>query len=176
MTWDGVTESTGQRGAPGRLRGNWISERQMSPYYRKLREAWGDDLLLIPAVAAVIHGDEQELLLVRNRDGLWNLPAGAVEPGESPVEAIRREVREETGFICESATLAAVCGGEGFRYTYPNSHEVECVVIVYQCVVGASGPVQDVDEIVETRFFSREDCPDLPLPYDMDLLFPNGAG
>lgn len=41
------------------------------------------------------------VLTVRQRGGpfkdLWLLPGGGLEPGESPEEAVRREVREETG-------------------------------------------------------------------------------
>ena len=40
------------------------------------------------------------LLIRRGHDphrGLWSLPGGRIEPGESPEEAVVREVREETG-------------------------------------------------------------------------------
>src|SRR5579875_1632658 len=50
-------------------------------------------------------GEQVEVLLVkpggpywRNRDvGAWMIPKGAVEPGESPLEAAVREFEEETG-------------------------------------------------------------------------------
>lgn len=40
--------------------------------------------------------------------GLWYLPAGRMEPGESIVAAMRREVKEETGLECEAVTLLAL--------------------------------------------------------------------
>jgi 8-oxo-dGTP diphosphatase len=55
----------------------------------------------VAAKAAIFRG-EQILLLHRSLDaadpGIWDLPGGAVEPGESLARAARREVREETGF------------------------------------------------------------------------------
>src|SRR5688572_20169939 len=55
---------------------------------------------VVPCVGAVVHDAHGRLLLVRRgRDphrGRWSLPGGRVEPGESPEQAIEREVREET--------------------------------------------------------------------------------
>jgi 8-oxo-dGTP diphosphatase len=61
----------------------------------------GDPTPVVPCVGAVIHDVRGRLLLVRRgRDphrGRWSLPGGRVETGESPEQAIEREVREETG-------------------------------------------------------------------------------
>ena len=38
----------------------------------------------------------------------WYLPAGRMEEGESIVEAMRREVKEEAGFDCKPITLVLV--------------------------------------------------------------------
>ena len=47
--------------------------------------------------------DKQRILLVRQfrlpaLQDLWELPAGKLDPGEQPLEAAKRELREETGF------------------------------------------------------------------------------
>lgn len=57
-------------------------------------------------VAAILVDDE-DLLLVRRasppHEGLWTLPGGRIEAGETAVEAVVRELREETGLdgICD---------------------------------------------------------------------------
>ncbi|MDX6768453.1 MAG: NUDIX domain-containing protein [Elusimicrobiota bacterium] len=48
------------------------------------------------ATAYVVRGDKT-LLLKHKKLGLWLPPGGHIEPGETPDEAVRREVREETG-------------------------------------------------------------------------------
>jgi 8-oxo-dGTP diphosphatase len=55
----------------------------------------------VACVGAVVHDAAGRLLLIRRGHepsrGLWSLPGGRVEAGETPAEAIEREVCEETG-------------------------------------------------------------------------------
>jgi 8-oxo-dGTP diphosphatase len=64
-------------------------------------EPWPGDLPRVPCVGAVVQDDAGRLLLIRRGHepsrGLWSLPGGRVEPGESLEAAVVREVREETG-------------------------------------------------------------------------------
>ncbi|XP_057268588.1 8-oxo-dGDP phosphatase NUDT18 [Pezoporus wallicus] len=63
-------------------------------------------------VLAVLFNEEDRVLLVQEAKpecrGKWYLPAGRMEPGESIVAAMRREVKEETGLECEPLTLLAL--------------------------------------------------------------------
>jgi len=56
---------------------------------------------LIPCVGAIITDDDGRLLLIKRGHepdaGLWSLPGGRVEPGETDEQAVVREIREETG-------------------------------------------------------------------------------
>jgi ADP-ribose pyrophosphatase YjhB (NUDIX family) len=57
--------------------------------------------------SAVFRGDG--ILLVRETaDGLWSLPGGWIDVGESPAAAAVREVKEESGFDCAATKLFAV--------------------------------------------------------------------
>lgn len=57
----------------------------------------------IPCVGALVYDRAERLLLVRRGQepglGLWSVPGGRVEPGESLAAAAAREVLEETGLI-----------------------------------------------------------------------------
>jgi len=62
----------------------------------------GDDAPpVVACVGAVVRDDAGRLLLIRRGQepsrGLWSLPGGRVEPGETHEQAVVREVREETG-------------------------------------------------------------------------------
>jgi 8-oxo-dGTP diphosphatase len=63
----------------------------------------------IGCVGAVIQDQAGRLLLIRRRNepgaGLWSLPGGRIEPGESDQQAIVREVREETSLVVTCGPL-----------------------------------------------------------------------
>ncbi|MGY1735134.1 MULTISPECIES: NUDIX hydrolase [unclassified Geodermatophilus] len=85
----------------------------------------GDRLPVQACVGAVVLDGEGRLLLVRRRNapgrGLWSVPGGRVEPGETLPAAVAREVREETG-------LAVRVGAEVGRVTIPGDGVVYDVV------------------------------------------------
>jgi 8-oxo-dGTP diphosphatase len=64
---------------------------------------------LIPCVGAVIRDDAGRLLLIKRGHepgkGLWSIPGGRVETGESDAAALVREVREETGLVVTPGRL-----------------------------------------------------------------------
>ncbi len=138
----------------------------ISDYYRKLREKVGTDLLILPSVAAVIRNEESEILFQypTNRE-YWSLPAGAIEPGESPAEAVVREVWEETGLTIEPINIIGVFGGKDFRHTYANGDQVEYQVTVYECKI-VSGTLEAVGGESEIlKYFKEDNVPKLALPY-----------
>ena len=65
----------------------------------------------VPAVAAVMVRDGKLLLIKRGVEpskGKWSVPGGRVEWGETLIEAVKREVREETGLEIEVGEVAGV--------------------------------------------------------------------
>ncbi len=46
---------------------------------------------------AVIKNGDGKILLMRERDGQWELPGGGLDHGEDPRDALRREISEEIG-------------------------------------------------------------------------------
>jgi 8-oxo-dGTP diphosphatase len=60
-------------------------------------------------VGAVVKDDQGRLLLIKRGHapgaGLWSLPGGRIEPGETDTEALVREMREETGLVIEAGRL-----------------------------------------------------------------------
>lgn len=75
-------------------------------------------------VAAVVINDQNEILMMQEAkascSGKWYLPAGRVERNENLVDAVKREVLEETGLIIEPKTLILVecASGSWFRFVF----------------------------------------------------------
>ncbi|GCF12136.1 hypothetical protein Harman_00710 [Haloarcula mannanilytica] len=87
------------------------------------------------AVGALVTDAAGRMLFVYE-DGVWKLPGGGVEAGETRQEAVRREVREETGVDIAVDELAAVTevtvtdgnrGATFFFGTYRGTAESMCL-------------------------------------------------
>lgn len=66
--------------------------------------------LLLVVACALVDADRRVLIAQRSEGkamaGLWEFPGGKVEPGETPEEAIIRELEEELGISTKTACLA----------------------------------------------------------------------
>jgi 8-oxo-dGTP diphosphatase len=64
---------------------------------------------IVPCVGAIITDPAGRLLLIKRGHepgkGLWSIPGGRVEPGETDEQAVIREVREETGLVVQPGRL-----------------------------------------------------------------------
>lgn len=78
-------------------------------------------------VSAVLINDQNEVLMMQEAKqhclGKWYLPAGRVEPNENLIEAVKREVLEETGLIMEPKSLIMIecASGSWFRFVMTGS-------------------------------------------------------
>lgn len=143
----------------------------ISDYLRELRRLVGPRLLLMPGVAGIVRDAEDRVLFIRRADnGRWGLPAGAIDPGETPADAVMREVREETGLAVRPTRVAGVFGGAGFRVHYENGDDAEYTVVVFDCEV-IGGTLHPADgEALELRYFAPNEAPQLHVAYPRTML------
>jgi 8-oxo-dGTP diphosphatase len=129
----------------------------ISPYIARLRSHIGHDLLLLPSVSAVVRNAAGEILLARRSDnGRWSLPAGILDPGEQPADAVLREVLEETGVIAE---IERVGGLASHPVVYPNGDKCEYLDVWFRCrAAGGEARVND-DESTEVGWFAPDALP-----------------
>lgn len=136
----------------------------ISPYLRRLREAIGHELVLLPSVAVLAWDEDGRLLLVREAETrLWQTIGGAVEPDESPAQAAIREAAEEAGVVVELTGIRAVVGGSQFRMTYPNGDLVSYVPTIFDARVTDGEPLPDGEETIDVAWFATYRLADVAL-------------
>lgn len=130
----------------------------ISAYLKGLREKIDHDLVLCPAVAAIIRNGAGEILLHQRSDnGVWEVPAGGIDPGEAPAQALVREVFEETGLKVVPLRVVAVVGG--LALTHPNGDRTEPTGTLFECrVIGGKLEARDGEALA----FRYDDPVDIP--------------
>lgn len=113
----------------------------------------------VRCVGGIVHDPDGRLLLIRRAHppgkGLWSLPGGRVEHGESDEAALIREVREETGLTVEVNDLVGTverAGPAGARFD----------IYDYAATVSA-GTLRPGDDASAVRWVTSEDMAELAL-------------
>lgn len=131
-------------------------------YVKRIREKVGQETLLLPGSAVILHTQDGEILLQKREDGDWGLPGGLMEPGESYEDTAVREVKEETGVTLRKQELQLynVFSGEDYFVEAPNGDPYYAVTALYTCADPAQ-PLSDGDEeTLELRYFPLTALPE----------------
>ncbi len=119
-------------------------------------------------VTGAVVRDHKVLYVQRNYEpgkGTWTLPGGFAEQTETLDEAVKRELREETGIE------VAVKGVIGVRTRYSEKHGA--VLVIFRCEVVSGEPQADQYEISAAEFMAAEQItalePVFPLSREVGL-------
>jgi 8-oxo-dGTP diphosphatase len=138
----------------GRLR--WYCPRCRIPIYENP----------IPAACVVLIDNHSRLLLVKRRvapkEGMWCLPGGFVEAGETPEQAAVRELQEETGLTGRINTLIGVTTSPGSLH--------RSIMLVAFLVISFSGSIIAGDDASEVAFFERNQFPDIAFESHLSFI------
>ena len=112
-------------------------------------------------IRALVLNDQGEVLLVREKeDGLWTLPGCWVDVGESPSEAVQREVKEESGYEVQAVRLLALWDRDKHPHPPLPFHVYK---IYFQCELLGGNPLTVSTETSEVGFFATNALPELSL-------------
>lgn len=125
----------------------------------------------VVAVGAVIVRDDNVVLIRRGQpplQGAWSLPGGVVELGETLIEALVREVQEETGLTVTVGPVVAVL--DRIDRMHDDRVEFHYVIIDYLCTA-SGGTLVSRSDAAEARWAHRATLADYELTPEANRVF-----
>jgi ADP-ribose pyrophosphatase YjhB (NUDIX family) len=120
---------------------------------------------IVPSVNVAVTNDAGEVLLIRRSDNAnWALPGGAVDIGESLIQAAVRETREETGVDCEITGMSGIYTDPAHVLLYTSNGEVRQEFSIVLTARATGGKPRPSSETSEVRWAATSDLE----TYEMD--------
>jgi ADP-ribose pyrophosphatase YjhB (NUDIX family) len=120
---------------------------------------------LVPSVNVVVTNGDRDVLLIRRSDNQkWAVPGGAIDLGESMVQAAVRETLEETAVECAITGLVGIYTDPKHVIVYTSNGEVRqefSILLTARAIGGEPTPGAESSEV---RWVARESLGD----YEMD--------
>ncbi len=106
---------------------------------------------MVPSVNVVVTNDDGQILLIKRSDNdNWAIPGGAIDLGESLVQAAVRETFEETGVTCEVTGLVGIYTDPRHIILYTSNGEARqefSIVLTARAVGGSPAPSAETTEV-----------------------------
>ena len=118
---------------------------------------------IVPAVTVAVRDDDGRLLLIQRSDnGLWAMPGGGLEVGETVAQAAAREVLEETGIAVEINGVVGIYSDPKHVIAYDDG-EVRQQFAICLSARPTGGAPETSPETVQVRWVEPDDLEKLPL-------------
>lgn len=118
---------------------------------------------LVPGASAIVADDGGRIVLQRRADsGLWALPGGTMDVGESIRETIVREVKEETGLNVEPLRIVGIYSDPNHVFEYADGEVRQEFSICFACRV-LGGVLQASDESHDVTSVGPDELDDLDM-------------
>ncbi|MCP3029135.1 NUDIX hydrolase [Halobacillus sp. A5] len=131
-------------------------------YVEDLRKIVGHRPLILTGAVVAILNEKEELLLEQRTypSGVWGLPGGLMELGESMEDTAKREVLEETNLVVENLKLIDIYSGNEFYTVAENGDEFYSVTGAYYTTSFQGEIVSSKKESLQCKFFPKHQLPD----------------
>jgi len=112
-------------------------------------------------VRGFILNEKNEVLMAQESvDGKWTIPGGWADIGDTPAEAVLKEIKEETGFDAEIVRLLAIYD----KRCHPHPPELFYIYkLMFFCTI-SGGQLAHGFDMQGADFFSMEALPELSEP------------
>jgi 8-oxo-dGTP pyrophosphatase MutT (NUDIX family) len=125
---------------------------------------------LVPSVNVVVTNQDGDVLVIQRSDnGNWAVPGGAIDLGESLVQAAIRETREETGITCEVTGIVGIYTDPGHVVLYTSNGEARQEFSIVLTALAVDGEPTPSDESSQVRWVSRDELAEYPMDRSMRL-------
>lgn len=140
-------------------------------YIGRLRRKIGKDLLQVPGGRIVLENQNGQVLLQKRSDfGIWGLPAGSAEVGESGSDSIRRETFEETGLALVHLDVFGYSSNPAYEIvTYPNGDQIHAFSLLFWSNHWTGEMIESNGETLELAFFDLINLPEV-IPNHVNTL------
>lgn len=132
-------------------------------YIQNIRKKVGKDKIILNFTCGILNQSGKILLQKRADKGTWGLSGGAIELGESALEALVREFYEETGIEVRAEKLLNVY--TKYSDSYPNGDEAQVLTILY--LVSSENSIStnflSSNETLELGFFDHGDIQNIAI-------------
>jgi ADP-ribose pyrophosphatase YjhB (NUDIX family) len=119
---------------------------------------------IVPAASAVVTDRAGRILLHRRTDnGLWSIPGGQMEVGETIRQTVVREVEEETGLKVELHRLVGIYSDPRHVIAFTDGDARQEFSICFACRLVGGELLDRTDESLEVGFFSPERIAEMPV-------------
>lgn len=142
----------------------------ISNYVKTVREKVGHMPMFSPVVTLILYKDGKVLLQKRQDNGTWAIHGGGIDPGETYIEALNREIKEELNIVPVNPVLFGIYSGKKLYNIYPNKDEVYVLNHVFFCEEYDGNLSFNDGEVLETKWFRIDELPDNILGVDIPML------
>jgi 8-oxo-dGTP diphosphatase len=115
----------------------------------------------IVAVGGIVENEQEQVLLVKTQHGGWVFPGGQVEVGENLMDALIREIKEESGIDVVVSYLIGVYSNTGIHKWHDGVTDVPTKVMLDFMCKPVGGELCTSEETSESHWFEKDKVLDM---------------
>ncbi|WGU96296.1 NUDIX hydrolase [Paenibacillus dendritiformis] len=115
----------------------------------------------IVAVGGIVENEQGHILLVKTEHDGWVFPGGQVEAGENLIDALGREIKEESGIDVEVSRLIGVYSNTGTYKWHDGVTDIPTKLMLDYTCTAVGGQLSTSEETSDVRWVAKENVLDL---------------